>query len=75
MKLYRLLTGPDDAAFCERVERLLNEGWSLHGAPSLTYDGQSVRAGQAIVKDVQGEYVGFVHLDELHPKKTSHGAS
>ena len=36
MKLYRLLTGPDDSAFCARVEGLLNRGWQLHGSPSIT---------------------------------------
>lgn len=39
MILYRLLTDPDDEFFCERVERVLNEGWSLHGAPSITFIG------------------------------------
>ena len=55
MKLYRLLTGPDDSAFCARVEGLLNRGWQLHGGPTLTFDGKSVIAGQALVKEVEGE--------------------
>ncbi len=38
MKLYRFLTGPDDAAFCHRVTAALNDGWELHGSPSLTYN-------------------------------------
>lgn len=69
MKLYRLLSGPDDAAFCARIERVLNLGWSLHGGPALTFNGTSTIAAQAIVKEVDGEYDGFVHLDELHPKE------
>ncbi|TCU23736.1 hypothetical protein EV130_10790 [Rhizobium azibense] len=57
MKLYRLLTGQDDAAFCHRVTDALNNGWSLHGVPSLTYNIQTgqVIAGQAIVKEVEGK--------------------
>jgi len=69
MKLYRLLSGPDDAVFCERVERVLNEGWSLHGSPSITFNGSHVIAAQAIYKEVEGEYTDFVHLNDLHPKK------
>ena len=29
MKLYRYLTGPDDATFCHRVTAALNNGWEL----------------------------------------------
>ena len=46
---YRLLTGPDDRAFCERVSAALDEGYQLHGPPTLTFDGERVIAGQAIV--------------------------
>jgi hypothetical protein len=48
---YRLLTGPDDAAFCERVSRALEEGYRLHGGPALTFDGLTVIAAQALVLD------------------------
>ncbi len=56
MKLYRCLTGPDDASFCRRVTEALNRGWQLHGSPTLAYDPQTARmiCGQAIVKDVDG---------------------
>lgn len=56
MKLYRFLTGPDDAAFCKRVSAALNKGWQLHGDPSLTFDANQGRVicGQAVVKDVVG---------------------
>ncbi|MGO7426178.1 DUF1737 domain-containing protein, partial [Rhizobium ruizarguesonis] len=29
MKLYRFLTGPDDASFCHKVTAALNKGWAL----------------------------------------------
>ena len=48
---YRLLTGPDDRSFCERVSQALAEGYRLHGAPSITFDGQRVIAAQAVVLD------------------------
>jgi hypothetical protein len=68
-QLYRLLSGPDDAAFCERVERVLNDGWQLYGSPGLTFDGKKVIVAQAIIKEVPGDYKGFVHLDDMYPKK------
>ncbi|GFM31878.1 DUF1737 domain-containing protein [Desulfovibrio subterraneus] len=34
---YRLLTGPDDSAFCKRVCDALEEGYVLHGSPSITF--------------------------------------
>ena len=57
MKVYRFLTGPDDASFCHRVTAALNTGWELHGSPSLTFNSQAGHAiaGQAIVKDVPGK--------------------
>ena len=36
MKVYRYLTGKDDAAFCHRVTDALNRGWQLYGQPTLT---------------------------------------
>lgn len=65
MKLYRLLTGPDDATFCHRVSDALNRGWSLHGNPSLTFDGARVVAGQALVKEVEGEYSPEIRLSDM----------
>jgi hypothetical protein len=46
---YRLLTGPDDRTFCERVSAALAEGYRLHGGPSVAFDGQRVIAAQAVV--------------------------
>ncbi len=47
---YRLLTGPDDRAFCERVSAALREGYELHGSPSLTFDGDRVIVAQAVIR-------------------------
>lgn len=47
---YRLLTGPDDEAFCRRVSEALESGYALHGSPALTFDGHHVIAAQAVVK-------------------------
>ncbi|MCQ8783582.1 DUF1737 domain-containing protein [Mangrovibrevibacter kandeliae] len=56
MKLYRLLTGPDDASFCHKVSAALNKGWVLHGDPTYAFDeaNQTMRCGQAVVKEVEG---------------------
>ena len=57
MKVYRFITGPDDAAFCHRVTAALNKGWEIHGSPSLTFNSQTgqVIAGQAVMKNVPGK--------------------
>ena len=46
---YRVLTGPDDMTFCERVSSALDEGYQLHGGPTLTFNGEQVIVGQALV--------------------------
>ena len=46
---YRVLTGPDDAAFCRRVSAALEQGYLLYGSPSTTFNGESVIVAQAIV--------------------------
>ncbi|GEK20266.1 DUF1737 domain-containing protein [Cellulomonas xylanilytica] len=46
---YRLLTGPDDAAFCDRVSALLDDGYLQHGSPAATFDGEHVIVAQALV--------------------------
>ena len=48
---YRLLTGTDDHAFCERVSKALDEGYRLHGAPAITFDGTTPIVAQAVVRD------------------------
>jgi hypothetical protein len=46
---YRLLTGPDDATFCERVSKALEEGYELYGSPAITFDGKRCIVAQAVV--------------------------
>ena len=46
---YRLLTGTDDRAFCEKISAALAEGYELWGSPAITYDGSQVITAQAVV--------------------------
>ena len=48
---YRLLTGPDDRNFCERISSALDDGYKLHGAPAITFNGEEVIVAQALVLD------------------------
>lgn len=65
MKAYRLLTGTDDSAFCHKVTQALNEGWTLHGSPTTSIDGDRVICAQAVVKEVPGDYDSDVRLGSL----------
>lgn len=51
---YRVLTGPDDRSFCERVSAALEQGYELHGSPALTHDGTQVIVAQALVRPAAG---------------------
>ncbi|BCW56343.1 DUF1737 domain-containing protein [Arthrobacter sp. FX8] len=46
---YRLITGPDDRSFCERISTALADGYVLHGSPAATFNGTSVIVAQAVV--------------------------
>ena len=46
---YRLLTGPDDSAFCQRVTQALADGWELYGSPSISISGDKVVVAQAVI--------------------------
>lgn len=46
---YRLLTGPDDKSFCQRVSEALDQGYELHGSPSVTFNGERVVVAQAVI--------------------------
>lgn len=48
-KAYRLLTGIDDSAFCQKVSDALKDGYELYGSPSVTFNGKNVIAAQAVV--------------------------
>jgi hypothetical protein len=46
---YRVLTGPDDAAFCHRVSEALDLGYELYEGPGVTFDGTNVIVAQALI--------------------------
>jgi hypothetical protein len=46
---YQLITGSDDIEFCRRVSAALDEGYELHGSPSLTVSGGQLVVGQAVL--------------------------
>lgn len=48
---YRLLTGTDDRAFCERVSEALADGYRLYGSPTMTFDGAKIVTAQAVILD------------------------
>jgi hypothetical protein len=48
-KRYRLLTGIDDSAFCQKVSDALDAGYQLYGSPSVTFNGKNVIAAQAVI--------------------------
>jgi hypothetical protein len=66
MKLYRLLSQDDTAAFCHKVTLALNKGWVLEGSPAYAFDAARgvMRCAQAVVKEVPGEYTPDVKLGE-----------
>lgn len=66
MQIYRFLTDDDTSAFCHKVSLALSKGWQLHGGPSYAYDAgaQAMRCGQAVVKDIAGDYHPEMKLGE-----------
>jgi hypothetical protein len=46
---YRLITGPDNREFCERISAALAEGYVLHGNPAATFNGTTVIVAQAVI--------------------------
>ncbi|NJM81497.1 MAG: DUF1737 domain-containing protein [Tabrizicola sp.] len=67
MKLYRFLSEDDTSAFCHKISAALNKGWALHGGPTYAFDAANgvMRCGQAVVKDVPGDYSADVMLGEM----------
>lgn len=66
MKLYRFLSEDDTSAFCHKVTAALNKGWALHGSPVYSFDAARgvMRCGQAVTKDVPGDYSPEIKLGE-----------
>jgi hypothetical protein len=67
MKLYRFLSGPDDASFCHKISANLNKGWILYGSPTYAFNAATgeMQCGQAVVKDVEGkDYDPDIKLSE-----------
>ena len=54
---YRLITGVDDAKFCERISELLEEGYELHGGPAVSINPNNGRlyVAQAVVRKAYGK--------------------
>jgi len=49
-KLYKLLTGVDDSAFCQKVTDHIEAGYTLHGSPSITANGGKIWVAQAVTR-------------------------
>jgi hypothetical protein len=49
LPIYRVLTGPDDAAFCHRVSEAIALGYRLHAGPAVTFNGEQVIVAQALL--------------------------
>ena len=67
MLAYRFLSEDDTSAFCHKVTKALDAGWSLHGGPTYAFDAARgvMRCGQAVVKEVAGAYDPSIKLGEL----------
>lgn len=46
---YRMLTGYDDSAFCRRVSKALEAGYSLYGSPAITVKDGHGYVAQAVI--------------------------
>lgn len=64
---YRLLTEDDTSAFCHKVTEALAKGWVLYGDPVYGFDAGAgkMRCGQALTKEVEGDYDPDVKLGSL----------
>ena len=59
---YRLLTGPDDRSFCEKVSRALADGYVLYGSPAIAVNGDRVVCAQAVILPDQAGNEGFLEI-------------
>jgi len=67
MIAYRLLTEDDSSEFCHKVTDALAKGWVLHGSPTYAFDASRgvMRCGQAVTKEVEGDYDPLKKLGQL----------
>lgn len=67
MIAYRFLSEDDTSAFCHKVSAALSAGWVLYGPPIYAFDAARgvMRCGQAVTKEVPGDYRPDVKLGEL----------
>ncbi len=49
LPVYRLITGPDDSKFCNRVSEAISMGYKLYGSPAATFNGENVIVAQAVI--------------------------
>jgi hypothetical protein len=49
LPVYRVLTGTDDAAFRRRVSEAIALGYRLHEGPAVTFNGEQVIVGRALL--------------------------
>jgi hypothetical protein len=49
LPVYRVLTGPDDVAFCHRVSHAIALGYRVYGSPAVTFNGEQVIVAQALL--------------------------
>ncbi len=65
-QIYRFLSEDDTSAFCHKVSAALAKGWSLYGPPTYAFDAARgvMRCGQAVTKEVSGDYSPDVKLGE-----------
>ena len=67
-KAYRFLTGPDDAAFCQRVSDALRDGWVPPRVDRVLHKGQARQVDRVTPDDV------LVHLEVVVVAREEHDA-
>jgi hypothetical protein len=60
---YRLITGPDNRDFCERISTALAEGYVLHGNPAAAFNAQAVVLPVAVATADAAVATAVVNLD------------
>ncbi len=63
---YRLLTGPDDSAFCQRVSEAIALGWRLYGSPAAACrSDDTLLVAQALIWAGQSRAPLLAHCDTV----------